>query len=276
MVRGSSPYLGEYAGQSTCFRDLATGPASSGLKPESCPMSILHTATRIALGATIAGAGLSLGRDLYKGGKRDIGSVILLIVVLSVLYGIYKSGVWIAQNYPQYGGAGKVLAHTLALLLSVFCYGTLFAVLAALDAEIAQLNAPPLFPIAEFTQHPLYEPFMAEFLTRIYTFDTVIGNITIAQTALLALGLIVGLSKRKKRQLAWEAEIHNRKFFAQHGLQSIQDDRLRDNHNIGYRLENALSNELEFKVAGQRGKRAYLKFDSTGKYTSWSGVVMQR
>ena len=121
-----------------------------------------------------------------------------------------------------------------------------------------------------------YEFFVSDVVPRLFTFDTTLGVIFCIQTGLLALGLIVGFSKRKNRQLEYEAEVHNRKFFRQHGLQEIQDDRLRDSHNIGYHLENILGNELEFKVAGHRGKRAYLKFDSTGKYTSWSGVVVQR
>lgn len=239
-------------------------------------MSILHAATRIALGATIAGAGLSLGRDLYKGGKKDIGSIILIAVVLSILYGIYKSGVWIAQNYPDLSRRGTFIARTFALILGVFCYGSLLGISAFIYSNVNNLERPPLFPISEFTSHPLFEPFMAEFLPRLFAIDTTIGIIFILQTGLLAVGLLIGLSRRNTRQLAYDAEIHNRKFFRQHGLEAIQDDRLRDSHNIGYSLENTLTNELEFKVAGHRGKRAYLKFDQYGKYTSWSGVVTQR
>ena len=239
-------------------------------------MSILHAATRIAFASTIAGGGLSLGRDAYNRGKSNLGIIVLLFIVFSFLYGIYKGGFWFAQNYPDMGKAENIIARTFAGILGLFCYGTVLAISAALYINATGLEAPPFLPITEFTQHPLYEPFMAEFLPRLFTTDTTLGIIWILLTSLLCVGLWTGYSRRKKRQLEHEAEVHNQTFFHQHGLQSIQDDRLRDSQNIGYHLENVLKNELEFKVAGQRGKRAYLEFDSTGKYTSWSGVVAPR
>jgi len=244
-------------------------------------MSILHAATRIAFASTIAGAGLSLGRDAYKKGKSNLGIIVILFIVLSFLYGIYKSGVWFAQNYPDMGNAGNIIARTLAAILGIFCYGTVLLIAIMIEfggpsGSTSQELASSLTTPSETLRPALLEWFMAELLPRLFAFDTTLGVIFCIQTGLLALGLIVGFSKRKNRQLEYEAEVHNRKFFRQHGLQEIQDDRLRDSHNIGYHLENILGNELEFKVAGHRGKRAYLKFDSTGKYTSWSGVVVQR
>ena len=87
---------------------------------------------------------------------------------------------------------------------------------------------------------------------------------------------LLGLRQRRSRRLAWEAVVHNEQFFANHGLRELREDRLRDDQDNGYRLDDVFDGELEFMVLGQRGKRAYLEFDEDGKYTSWSGVVTQR
>ena len=260
-------------------------------------MSILHAATRIAFGATIAGAGLSLGRDAYKKGKSNLGIIVILFIVLSFLYGIYKSGVWVAQNYPYLGTAGNIIVRTFASILGLFCYGTVLLVAIMIEFGGQSTDTAPGNVLQPSRCRPgtCYEPSRCRnhigtslissrtsSLCRtssrtLFTFDTTLGVIFCIQTGLLALGLIVGFSKRKNRQLEHDAEVHNRKFFRQHGLEEIQDDRLPATATTSATTsKNILGNELEFKVAGHMGKRAYLKFDSTGKYTSWSGVVMQR
>ena len=55
--------------------------------------------------------------------------------------------------------------------------------------------------------------------------------------------------------------------------------RLRDHcSSVGYRLMDdlELSGELEFMALGKRNQRGYLQYDSTGKYTNWSGLAEVR
>ena len=108
------------------------------------------------------------------------------------------------------------------------------------------------------------------------TFDTAGGTVTLSLAVLAGLGLLRGLTSRGGRRRKWEADAHNLQFFEEHGLREVQEDRLRDSQDNGYRLENVLPDELEFMALGHKSMRAYLTFDETGRYTAWSGIVPQR
>lgn len=105
--------------------------------------------------------------------------------------------------------------------------------------------------------------------------------IIILQVALFLVGGAIGISHRKRRRLAWEAEDHNEEFLETHNLEVIDVDekgniRLRDHDDgIGYRMIEDLDivGELEFMALGKRNKRGYLEYDDTGKYRHWSGLA---
>ena len=54
-------------------------------------MSILHAAPLLAGGSAVAGAGLTAGRDVYQGAKRNFSTILILVIVGSALYGSYNS-----------------------------------------------------------------------------------------------------------------------------------------------------------------------------------------
>lgn len=224
-------------------------------------MSIIRTTALIAGGSAVAGAGLSVGRDAYKGVKKNLGLIVVLVVVGSALYGSYKVGVWLGRNHQSL--TGGVLVRSGALIVLGVCWlGSLLVGMLILGGALMPV------PIADMT--------LAQALAHFTTFDTPAGAISLGLLCVTAVGVLRGLAIRKGRRRAWEADAHNAWFLEGHGLQEIQEDRLRDSYDNGYRLENVLPGELEFMALGHKGMRAYLAFDETGKFTSWSGVVPQR
>lgn len=223
-------------------------------------MSILQTTALIAGGSAVVGAGAAAGRDVYQGMKRNIGLILLLILIGSALYGSWWAGIWWGRNYRSwYGG---MLMRLVALLTLGSCWLAVIIV--------GHIIVPGLLvstPIAMWNW---------EVVDHFTTFDTAGGIVTLSLAGLAGLGVLAGLASRTDRRQKWEAAAHNAWFLQTYGLQEIQEDRLRDLDDQGYRLENVLPGELEFMALGQSGMRAYLTFDESGKYTSWSGVVPQR
>ena len=100
-----------------------------------------------------------------------------------------------------------------------------------------------------------------------------LGITFLLQNLLVLAGCLTGYFQSKKRRLAWEAEAHNVSFFDENGLEQLDDNNLRDIEGNRFRLKNMFANEIEFIAEGRRSKRAYIKYDETGKYTEWSGLV---
>ena len=73
----------------------------------------------------------------------------------------------------------------------------------------------------------------------------------------------------------WQAEDANATFLADHGLQPLDYENMRDSEGNRFELANTFSNinEIEFVAVGHAGKGGYLTYDESGKYASWSGLV---
>ena len=203
--------------------------------------SIARHAPSIVAGSALAGFGLSFGRDVYRKAKRYW----LLLMLLVCLAGVFFSALWLFRNYRSMAGA--IFKRLGALVVLAACTAATYAVQATLSADV---------------------PYLAEWTVSIY------GILFLA-------GAGLGAKHRRRRWLAWRAEEHNEAFLAERGLEVVDVDekgnlRLREGTDGGaYRLMDDLTvaGELEFMALGRRGKRAYLSYDETGRYTEWSGLV---
>ena len=226
--------------------------------------SVARYAPAIIGGSALAGFGLSLGRDIYKKAKRHWP----LLLILVCLAGVYFAGLWLFRNYRTL--AGSILKKTGALIVLVLsCIGVYTAAAITVGVFVPSVLTPQEemanSAIGSFSGSPLLW-------------------ILIVQGVLFLAGAAVGMSHRTRRRLAWEAEKHNESFLREHDLEVVDADekgslRLRDlSSNVGYRLMDdlKLGGELEFMALGKRNKRAYLQYDGTGKYTSWSGLTEVR
>ena len=226
--------------------------------------SVARYAPAIIAGSALAGFGLSLGRDIYKKAKRHWP----LLLVLVCLAGVYFAGLWLFRNYRTLAGSFlKKLGALIVLVLSCI------AVYAGTVIALGVFVPSGLTPQEE----------MGSSATGSFS-GFLLLCILIVQGVLFLAGAAVGMSHRRRRRHAWEAEEHNERFLREHDLEVVNADekgnlRLRDHSsNVGYRLMDdlKLGGELEFMALGKRNKRAYLQYDDTGKYTSWSGLTEVR
>ena len=224
-------------------------------------MSIVSLAPRIIAGSALAGFGLSLGRDVYKGTKKNIGMIILFFLVAFIVMGQYSSSVWLFRNYKTL--AGSIFKKFFALIAFVFFYIAIASSLFVIEGVVNETNTLDSYS---------YDLILDHFVSSIGE-GTLLGIFFLLQNLLVLIGFLVGFFQRKKRRLAWDAEKHNISFFISNGLESLDEKNIRDADGNRYRLKNMFANEIEFIAEGRRNKRAYIKYDRTGKYTNWSGLV---
>lgn len=256
--------------------------------------SVARYAPSIVAGSALAGFGLSLGRDVYKQTKKNWPIVVILVCFV----GVYFSGMWLFRNYRTF--AGSVFKRIGALImLAASCIGVYIGA-----GFVAAMFLPlllPLLPVATTFMNEISDDGTENTVEELPVDDidnTVEANqgdedylnyltepplvwIFVVQGGMFVIGSIVGISHRRRRRLAWEAEYHNEAFLSEIGLEVIDTDekgniRLRDHaEGIGYRMMEDLkiAGELEFMALGKRNKRGYMYYDDTGKYTQWSGLV---
>ena len=230
-------------------------------------MSIDSMAPRIVAGSALAGFGLSLGRDTYKQTKKDADVLILFLLIILVLgffiYGLFLSSVWLFRNYQTL--VGTIFKKFFALVVFVFFY---------IAPVVALLNLEPTTEglVTHAIETGRFAPIFGHLVSSLGT-SSFLGITFLLQNLLVLAGCLTGYVQRKKRRLAWEAEAHNVSFFDENGIEQLDDNNLRDSEGNRFRLKNTFANELEFIAEGRRSKRAYIKYDETGKYTEWSGLV---
>ena len=238
-------------------------------------MSVLRMAPHIVFGSAIAGFGLAFGRDMYRGFKKNWPTILVLFVLLSGFLGMYCSGLWFARNHrPWWLGVFYRLG-TIALAYASF---VVLAFIGLIIEDIFAAGTPEVllsYVLALATGQIGLDDFLGEALKNTGPIYLIFMS---SGAGLAVIGLGIGFFQRRRRRKAWQADRHNKQFFADHGLTTLREDRLRDDQDNGYELDDVFPEhgELEFKVLGRRGKRAYLEFDEDGRYTSWSGVVTQR
>ena len=245
--------------------------------------SVARYAPSIVAGSALAGFGLSFGRDIYKQTKKNWP----IVLVLACLVGVYFAGMWLFRNYRTF--AGSVFKRLGALIMLVAsCAGVYIGVglVAAMFLPVIVPFAGEAYPDEIKNEVPVDSAKNVDITNA--SADLIFSHplvwILVVQGVLFLVGAMVGISHRRKRRLAWEAEAHNEQFMYELGLEVIDRDekgniRLRDqSEGVGYRMMDDLEivGELEFMALGKRNKRGYMQYDDTGKYTHWSGLVEVR
>lgn len=226
--------------------------------------SFARYAPSIVAGSALAGFGLSFGRDVYKKAKKNWP----ILLVFACLVGVYFSGLWLFRNYRT--PFDTIIKRTGAILALIVSSVGVYVGAAFIAVTFLPVMA---FVPTDTVDSLTFDPMILLDFPLLWIF--------IAQIGLFVMGAVMGIRHRERRRLAWEAEEHNEHFLDYHGLEVIDVDekgnlRLRDhNENIGYRLMDDLevTGELEFMALGKRNKRGYIHYDSTGKYTHWSGLA---
>lgn len=231
--------------------------------------SIVRLAPQLLAGSALVGFGFAFGRDIYRETKKHWVFALLFVALASFLYGLFWSSVWLARNYrTRLASIGSRLAASCAF---VVCYCVLlyvsFLLIEVASGTTGATNTPVAQPTELWNKH-------AGSLTD----GSPLSVGFIVQNLLVLAGLILGLTQRRKRRLLWTVEKSNESFIADHGLQPLDDENMRDSEGNRFRLAKTFThiNEIEFIAVGQAGKAGYLRYDGAGKYISWSGLVSIR
>jgi hypothetical protein len=266
-------------------------------------MSLITTSSKIIGGSALAGFGLSFGRDVYKGTKKSIGKLLLLLIFVAALMLLYTTSVWLFRNYASLiGGFFKRLG-ALALFIPSYyiTFGGLYAIFYLAYGWFGiELTLVPLeilaLPIAEYSIE--WRSYMGEFLSLVFNSvtETTTNNndqnsidggkeipghmdqkililVFFLQHLIIFFGVVGGVKHRTRRRTVWEAEEHNSEFLRNNGIEELDENNFRDSQGNRYRLHNIFEREIELFAEGRRNMRAYIQVDETGKFSSWSGLV---
>jgi hypothetical protein len=194
----------------------------------------------ILVHSTVAGAGLSMGRDVYRKTRDNFVFIVLAVIALAgTAYGCWN----MARGHDR-GPVGTffrtflVNAVIIALSFAVF----MFVVLAFANGGE---NAEP---------------------------DTRVILAGLAIQAVLALaGLIYGLSQRGRRLEAIKIDRHNAEFLDSNGFRDVggRDQTMLDPSGQELVLDDFRTDAVTFKVKGRRGVRAKIMLDGTGRMVSY-------
>ena len=264
-------------------------------------MSLISTSSKIVGGSALAGFGLSIGRDVYKGTKKNSGQLILALLLMLAIFTLYMTSIWFFRNYRSFfGGMIKRIGAAIFFVPSYFVtfaglYTAIYIPVAMLDLEMSFVPLE-MFSVSIADYVVEWRSLLGEFLSRIFTSvgansgneASSIGEPTglrreVDQRILLAVfllqhliifsGVLSGLRHRRKRQMAWTAEDHNSKFLHENGIEELDETHFRDSLGNRYRLHNVFLREIELFAEGKRNRRAYIQVDEAGKFTSWRGLT---
>jgi len=208
--------------------------------------NLIHSASKIFFGSSVAGAGLSFGRDLYKKFKEKIVVILLLGIVAGGFFLPFISGSKIYRWYP----VGKVKWFFFTLI-PWFC-------IAFLGLIILTIVFSFFYPVQEGIS------------------DKAFMTALMVWAGMLLVGSLHGLWLRKKRRNIYQVEESNAKFMKDHGITEVDGGKSfthMDENGTMLRLESIGLDVIVFMVVGKRSKRSFITIDKNGMFLEYSGVV---
>lgn len=215
-------------------------------------MSLVKSVSKGVFGSAVAGFGLSLGRDLYKGGKKSNDSTPIILVIIVILIGIYisfVSGLWLGRNYKNiiFSIFMKLLSLVMIAAITFFWIGFWNTDSNMVDNVQTMRDVP----FSEFSKSWVFwVPFI-----------------------LFILGLLIGFMQRAKRKKAWVAEEFNEKYLKSLGLSELENGELVDKSGQRFRIDSQTKNKITLFAIKRRNKRAFISLGEDGKMNSYSGMV---
>lgn len=213
---------------------------------------LVKSASRIFFGSSVAGVGISLGRDLYSFFKKNVLMIIFIAVFVGGLIFPFIAAIKTFSWYP----IGKV-----KWLLFKFLPWTSVAIL----GTVIQL----------FYFVLLVEVLGNYSITVVEVSGKNIGVIIYISFGLYLFGLIFVLFKRKKQREAHVVERHNIDFLKINGIKEIHGGKEFthiDNNGNMLRLVTIGIDVITFLIVGKRGKRSYILVGKDGKFMQYTGI----
>ena len=207
---------------------------------------LVRSSLRILGGSSIAGFGLSFGRDIYKKTKKAY----LLIFLILLIFSLFTSGVWTSRNY-------KSIFAIVGMRIS--------AILIGIPSLICTSFIAYLFLV--ITKEDIPEDFSN------YTYSE-ISYIFFPSLIIYLIGFLVGYFQRKKRKTIWDAELHNERFLIENNIIEHEDGTLEDAlYNVVYSIKHVGAKRVTLMPFNRKGKRAYIDLDNKGFYINYTGLI---
>lgn len=199
-------------------------------------------------GSAVAGFGLSLGRDVYKKAKQNIGSILLIAAIVLSIFGLFVAGIWFFRNYRT----------TIKMIIFRF-----LSVITALFSCVFLLSLVYIFKS---------NPSVIEPLQGIFVIAS--GPTGAIFVGIFLVGGLLGFSQRGKRKRIWSAEESNSTFLSEVGLDFDKESgHAFDKSGNKYRIEGISENRVVLFAVGRKNKRGFITIDKDGRYLDWSGLV---
>jgi len=248
--------------------------------------SLARSIPAIVAGSAASGFGFSLGRDIYRGTKRQLGWAIVygLIIAFFVLpiAGTFVAFRMVALNYATQGAAWKArFGAVIVLAVSLVLGSVPLLFLGGLASDLTMgrdafpvITSGPLYGIEYVTSRPIL-------LVTGEGFDyggSLIGDTWVIPkwilVGLLALaGMWSGLWSRAARARMYAAIDYNARFMTEAGLTEIGNGEFADSDGQHYRLEDRSDRQIVLFPIGRRNRRAYIDIDAGGRFIRWSGLI---
>ncbi|WP_193090524.1 hypothetical protein [Advenella sp. FME57] len=234
-------------------------------------MRITNDIPATIAGSAMAGFGFSLGRDTYKRTKKaskDGAFALFLIgmVIVGLMLTQY-SMMWFFRNYQSF--VAMILMRVVALIsytAGIAISGIFFWMIGFWIGELLFDKPNGFIEMLSGLAGPAFQASdpPSQFAT-IFAFGILVF--------LTVSGVITGVKQRAARLKAWAAEEHNRQFMKEHQLFETKEGYISDPEGNIFEEKFRDSDSVMFLAKGRRNKRALLKFDESGKFTVWTGML---
>lgn len=190
--------------------------------------------------SAVAGAGLSVGRDIYRKSRDNF----LLIVFAAVALAGTAYGFWNMSRGHDRGPMGTVFRTFLVNAVIIAASFALFMVVVFMVSGNGENQEPNT--------------------------NVLLGGLAI-QGVLASGGLFFGLSQRPKRIAAIKVDADNEDFLLRNGFRDVggREQTMLDPSGNELVLDDFRNDAIVFKVKGRRGVRAKILLDGSGRMTSY-------
>lgn len=275
-------------------------------------MSFTSKISKILFVSSFSGLGFSFGRDIYKNAKNNLLLVVFLVILFLAFLGGYTSSVWFFRNQKNiftsliYKLGSFILftisliSYSLCLVVILFCFSILSEYINRNDNKVSETSLNET-PSQNNTNNKFIYNNIRNLVNRnnnlksywisfnnhskdlataaksyVFLIDSLFSEKKFYPfTFIVLLGCFVGIKQRLERSRAWKSEHNNIAFLKDNHLKSGNDLILVDDDCQEYKLKEVYSDFIEFMPVGKRGKRAYLKINNHGEFTSWSGMIQE-
>jgi len=219
--------------------------------------NLIKSASKIFFGSTVAGVGLSFGRDIYRKIKSNVTLIVASLLLVGIIVLPFISASKSYRWYPISKGKWFfmiLLPWWIAGVVCLVLLSFLFSIFVSEPKPGEELCTLWLFPISKTA---LLSTFVAWFVAYF-------------------LGVLYSLSKRSQRKKIFLVEQYNQQFLDNYGIHEVRGGNSythTDRNGNRLRLVNVGLDIIEFMVVGKRNKRVFINIDGHGKFANYSGVV---